>query len=54
MSFAKIKIGMWLVFTWFTVQTYGFTQLSICTFLYLFLFRKFIKKNYTRSFLRFF
>ncbi len=54
MSFAEFESCLWLVFAWFTIQTRGFTYLSIITFLYFFLFRKFIKKNYTRSFLRFF
>ena len=54
MSFAEFESCLWFMFARFTIQTHGLAYLSIGTFLYFFLFRKFIKKNYTRSFLRFF
>ena len=54
MSFAKFQTSLWLVFAWITIQTYGLANLSFVAFLYFLLFWKFIKKNYTRSFLRIF
>jgi len=54
MSFAELETCLWLVFAWFTIQTYGLAYFSVGTLLYFFLFGKFIKKDYTTSFLKIF
>jgi hypothetical protein len=52
MSFAELETGLWFMCTWFTIETHCLAHFMGMTFLYLFLFGKFIKNDYTRSFLR--